>query len=170
MGSKAPTLARVQRIAIASSALALLSTVAVANAAQQRTPKAAPLSKESHSLHAGADGLRARATPVSTLSSRKNAHSELDAAPPFEAGAVSADCTFNGKRLAGNVKVVTSSADVKVKVVTSFPDLNVKVVESFPDNCGQWRFVESFPDFTIQYVESFPDVKIRMVESFPGVP
>lgn len=78
-------------------------------------------------------------------------------------------CTCNGKKLYGKVKVVTSFADLKVKIVDSFPDLKVKTVSSFADKCGEWQFVESFPDFTIQFVESFPDLKIKFVESFPGM-
>ena len=78
------------------------------------------------------------------------------------------DCTYNGIKLYGKVKVVNSFADIKVKVVDSFPDLKVKEVTSFPDRCGEWQFVDSFPDFTIQYVDSFPDLKIKFVTSFPG--
>ncbi len=80
-----------------------------------------------------------------------------------------ADCSRKGIPLYGKVKVVDAFADFKVKVVSSFADLDVQVVSSFPDRCGEWQFVESFPDFTIQYVESFPDLKIRFVESFPGI-
>ncbi len=85
------------------------------------------------------------------------------------AGAVSKDGYYNGIKLCGKVKVVTHNADIKVKVVDSFPDLKVKKVTSFPDHIGEWQFVESFPDFTIQYVESFPDIKIKFVNAFPGV-
>jgi hypothetical protein len=79
------------------------------------------------------------------------------------------DCTCNGVPLYGNVKIVESFADFDVKVVTSFEDLDVKVVESFPDECGKWKFVTSFPDFTVRFVESFPDFTIKYVTSFPGV-
>ncbi len=79
------------------------------------------------------------------------------------------DCTFNGIKLYGKVKVVASFPDIKVKVVSSFPDLNVQTVNSFPDKCGKWQFVTSFPDYTVQYVESFQDIKIKFVNSFPGV-
>ena len=67
------------------------------------------------------------------------------------------------------VKVVKNFADFKVKKVSSFPDIEVKKVNNFPDDCGEWKFVDSFPDFTIQYVDSFPDFTIRMTDSFPGV-
>ena len=83
---------------------------------------------------------------------------------------IDADCRFEGIRLNGKVKVVTSFPDLEVEIVTSFPDLKVKAVESFADRCGEWEFVDSFPDFTIKYVESFPDLTIEMVESFPGLP
>lgn len=77
-------------------------------------------------------------------------------------------CTYGGIRLYGKVKVVTSFADLKVKIVESFPDLEVKTVTSFPDRCGEWQFVESFPDFTIQFVENFEDISIKFVGNFPG--
>ena len=64
-------------------------------------------------------------------------------------GKVSKDGYFKGIRLAG---------------------LKVKTVENFPNKIGEWKFVENFPDFTIQYVTSFPDIKIQFVNNFPGVP
>lgn len=89
---------------------------------------------------------------------------------PAGTGNVSDDCTFNGIKLAGKVKVVDSFPDVRVKAVSSFPDLKVKKVSSFADECGEWQFVDSFADFKIQYVDSFPDVEVAWVESFPGLP
>lgn len=77
-------------------------------------------------------------------------------------------CTFNGKKLYGNIQEVTSFPDVKVQIVTSFPDVKVKNVSSFPDKCGMWKMVTSFPDTKVQFVTSFPDVKIQYVDSFPG--
>jgi hypothetical protein len=85
-------------------------------------------------------------------------------------GAIGADCSFRGKKLAGKVKVVDSFPDIRVKAVSSFPDLKVKKVSSFADACGEWQFVESFPDLKIQYVDSFPDIEIAWVDSFPGMP
>ncbi len=79
------------------------------------------------------------------------------------------DCTCEGKKLYGKVKVVNSGADFDVRVVDSFADLDVKVVSSFADECGEWEFVDSFPDFTIRFVDSFSDFDIRFVGSFPGV-
>ena len=83
---------------------------------------------------------------------------------------VQPDCTLNGIALKGKVKVVTSFPDIKVQQVTSFPDLRVKRTTSVAHDCGEWHFVESFPDFTIQFVTSFPDLKITFVQSFPGLP
>ena len=57
----------------------------------------------------------------------------------------------------------------KVKVVRRFPDLKVKRVNAFANQCGQWQFVDAFPDFKVQFVESFPDIKIQYVDAFPGV-
>jgi len=83
--------------------------------------------------------------------------------------AIPDDCSFNGFKLYGKVKFVTSFPDIKIQFVKSFPDLKVKFVESFADECGEWEIVESFPDIKVQIVESFPDIKVKVVESFPGV-
>ena len=72
------------------------------------------------------------------------------------ANPISSDGYFNGIKLCGRVKVVTSFADIKVKVVDAFADLKVKKVSAFPD-------------FTIQFVDSFPDIKIKFVDAFPGL-
>lgn len=77
-------------------------------------------------------------------------------------------CTLNGKQLFGKVQVVKSFPDFRVQVVENFADLNVQRVKSFPDSCGKWMWVNSFPDFTIEYVEGFPDFTITYVENFPG--
>lgn len=79
------------------------------------------------------------------------------------------DCRCEGIPLYGKVKVVEAFADFKVKIVGSFPDLKVRTVSAFADECGEWQFVESFPDFTVQFVESFPDFTIQFVENFPGL-
>ena len=84
-------------------------------------------------------------------------------------GMNTAECSFKGIKLYGNVQVVDHFPDIKVQVVESFPDLKVKWVENFADACGKWQQVEHFPDFKIQYVDSFPDVKIKLVDSFPGI-
>lgn len=91
------------------------------------------------------------------------------AAATMGTGNVDRDCTFNGIKLAGKVKVVDSFPDVRVQVVRRFPDLKVKKVKSFASDCGEWQFVDSFADFKIQYVESFPDVEVAWVDSFPGL-
>ena len=73
-----------------------------------------------------------------------------------------------GQKLYGKVKVVRNFADFKVKRVSNFPDLKVKRVKNFPDRCGEWQFVDNFPDFTVQFVDNFPDFTIQYVNSFPG--
>ncbi len=57
----------------------------------------------------------------------------------------------------------------KIKFVDSFPDITVQIVESFPDI--KVKIVNSFPDDCgeWQIVESFPDIKIKIVESFPDI-
>lgn len=85
------------------------------------------------------------------------------------AGEIS-DCMCKGQKLYGRVKVVRNFADFKVKRVRSFPDLKVQRVRNFPDGCGEWQFVDNFPDFTVEFVEDFPDFTIQYVNSFPGRP
>src|SRR5690606_18162939 len=65
--------------------------------------------------------------------------SAIEAPAPAGTGNVSDDCTFNGIKLAGKVKVVDSFPDVRVKAVSSVPDLKVKTVSSFADECGEWQ-------------------------------
>ncbi len=83
---------------------------------------------------------------------------------------VSKDCSCQGFKLYGKIKIVNDFPDLKVKIVENFPDLKVKVVEHFPDQCGKWQFVNDFPDLKIKFVNDFPDLKIRFVENFPGIP
>jgi len=78
-------------------------------------------------------------------------------------------CEYEGVKLYGKVKFVTSFPDIKIQYVNSFPDIKVKFVTSFPDDCGEWQQVNSFPDFKVQIVESFPDIKVKVVDSFPGM-
>jgi len=92
----------------------------------------------------------------------------VSAVGPVSAAAKVKGCALNGKALYGKVQVVKSFPDFKVQIVESFPDLKVMRVSSFPDTCGKWQFVDSFPDFTIEYVDGFPDFTIEFVESFPG--
>jgi hypothetical protein len=80
------------------------------------------------------------------------------------------DCSFRGKKLYGNIKVVSSFPDFRVKIVSSFPDLNVKKVDAFPDRCGLWKFVDSHEDFTVMFVDSHEDFSIKYVDAFPGMP
>ena len=69
------------------------------------------------------------------------------------------DCRCKNIELKGRVKIVDNFANFKVKEVSSFPDLRVKRVTSFPNNCGEWQFVDVFPDFTIMYVDHFLGMK-----------
>lgn len=93
----------------------------------------------------------------------------LGGIPAYAGGFNPANCTFDGKLLAGRVQYVDHFPDVKIQVVESFPDLKVKLVNNFPDECGKWKIVSSFPDIKVQVVNSFPDVKVKFVQSFPGV-
>jgi len=90
---------------------------------------------------------------------------------PFfaHAGKIGSDCTFNGMKLYGKVRVVNHFATFKVKVTRGIPDLKVRKVDAFPDGCGRWKFVEAFEDFSVQFVEGIADFSIKYVDAFPGV-
>ena len=82
---------------------------------------------------------------------------------------ISSDGYYKGIKLCGRVKVVDNFPDIKIQTVNVFPDLRVHVVSSLPNNIGEWQFVDSGEDFTIQFVDNFPDIKIQFVDNFPGV-
>jgi hypothetical protein len=101
-----------------------------------------------------------------------HANLSLEASEVIEArtGNFDDNCMYKDITLVGKVRVVNHFPDIRVKIVPRWPDLKVKKVNSFARLCGEWQFVESFPDFTIQYVDSFPDIEIAWVESWPGMP
>jgi len=78
------------------------------------------------------------------------------------------DCKCKSIELKGRVKIVKNFANFKIKVVNSFADLKVKAVSSFPDKCGEWQFVDSGEDFTVQFVGDFQDFTIMYVTKFAG--
>lgn len=82
---------------------------------------------------------------------------------------IAPDCTYNGIKLSGKVKIVNNFADIKVQKVEHFEDLSVQFVKNFPNACGKWQIVDNFPDFTIQFVDNFPDITIKEVKNFPGI-
>ena len=57
-----------------------------------------------------------------------------------------------------------------VQRVSALADLKVKAVDAFPYNCGEWEWVDSLPDFTVQFVDALPDITIEFVDAFPGRP
>jgi len=86
-----------------------------------------------------------------------------------QANPISADCTLNGKRLAGKVQIVKNFPDFKVKIVDTFQDLKVKKMRNFARKCGEWQFVSNFPDIKIQFVKHFPDFTVKYVDYHPGL-
>lgn len=88
---------------------------------------------------------------------------------PFSHAQVAEDCTYEGIPLYGKVQVVDNFADIKIKVVGSLADLKVKKVRNFPEACGEWEFVDAFPDLTVEFVDVFPDITVKFTDSFPGI-
>ncbi len=105
-------------------------------------------------------------TPVTYESKPTQNPDDPNASTPLTSGISGCEC--KGLPLYGKVRVVNSFATFKVKVVSSFADLNVETVNSFATSCGQWQFVDSFEDFSVEFVDSFEDFSISYVNSFPG--
>ena len=76
-------------------------------------------------------------------------------------------CYKNGKKLMGKVRITNSFPDFKVRITDNLADLDVTPVNRFAVTCGQWEFVDTFEDFSVQFVSDFADFTIYMV---PGNP
>ncbi len=83
-------------------------------------------------------------------------------------GNISSDCTYKGIPLYGRVKIVDFMPDFRVQQVDFMPDLRVKKA-LIPSSCGEWQFVDTVPDFTIQFVDFVPDFTIQYVDFMPGM-
>ena len=84
---------------------------------------------------------------------------------------ISPDGTCRSVRLCGRVRIVADDhADFRVRIVNdAHADLRVRWTDA-PRRVGEWRKVESHPDFTVRLVESHPDFTIRVVDDHPGLP
>ena len=78
-------------------------------------------------------------------------------------------CTYKGKRLYGNVRVVDYSADFEVRLIQYGADLDVKIEAYSANHCGEWHFVNAGEDFTVRFVDSGGDFTVHFVEYNPGV-
>ena len=81
------------------------------------------------------------------------------------------DGLCRGIRLCGRVRIVADGhADFRVRIVDdNHADLRVRWTDA-PRRVGEWRKVESHPDFTVRLVDSHPDFTIRVVDDHPGLP
>lgn len=70
-------------------------------------------------------------------------------------------CSVNGIYLKGRVQVVSAFGDVKIREVGTGADLQVRIVD-LPQSCGEWRFVDSLPDFTVEYVSIGEDITVKI--------
>ena len=78
-------------------------------------------------------------------------------------------CKCKSIELKGRVKIVTSGAEFRVTIVEQIPDLRVRKVDRSAIECGEWQFVSSGEDFTVEFVSSFADFTIKYVEVSPGM-
>lgn len=69
-------------------------------------------------------------------------------------------CKFNGVALSGRAKVVSAGGQIKVRVVPGVSDFGVRTADRATGKCGDWRFVSTQPDFTVEIVDSGEDFTI----------
>ena len=69
--------------------------------------------------------------------------------------------TYNGKKVYGKVKVVSSNQDFKVKIVNSSEDISIVKTEHSPSNKGEWQFVESGEDIKVKLVSSGEEFTVK---------
>lgn len=69
-------------------------------------------------------------------------------------------CKFNGVALSGRAKVVSAGGQIKVRVVPGVSDFGVRTADRATGKCGDWRFVSTQADFTVEIVDSGEDFTI----------
>ena len=74
-------------------------------------------------------------------------------------------CIYQGRFMAGRVKVVSYDANYRVQLVNQGANLLVSESPSRPVQCGQWQFVNQNYDFTVQLVNETPDFTITLVKT-----
>lgn len=84
-------------------------------------------------------------------------------------GRIGEDCSFNGKKLYGKVKIVSYGEDFKILPAGYGEDLRVETVGYGAGSCGKWEIVTYGEDFKIRFVEYGEDFKIRFVSYNPGL-
>ena len=83
-------------------------------------------------------------------------------------GKIGEDCTFNGIRLYGKVRIVSYGEDFKVLSGSYGEDLRVEPVNAGANACGKWEFVSYGEDFKIRLVTYGEDFIIRFTTYNPG--
>ena len=69
-------------------------------------------------------------------------------------------CKFNGVALTDRAKVVSAGGQIKVRVVPGVADFGVRTADRSTGKCGEWRFVSTQADFTVEIVDSGEDFTI----------
>jgi hypothetical protein len=69
-------------------------------------------------------------------------------------------CKFNVVALTGRAKVVSAGGQIKVRVVPGVADFGVRTADRSTGKCGEWRFVSTQADFTVEIVDSGEDFTI----------
>ena len=69
-------------------------------------------------------------------------------------------CKFNNILLSGRAKVVSAGGQFKVRVAPGVADFGVRTADRSTGKCGDWRFVSTQADFTVEIVDSGEDFTI----------
>lgn len=82
------------------------------------------------------------------------------------------NCTVNGIRLTGDVRIVNSAPDITVYISSreTFNSLEVEITDLIPDECGEWHITDRGEDFSIKIIEdpAIADVIITIRDTRKG--
>jgi hypothetical protein len=79
------------------------------------------------------------------------------------------NCTFDQKKLFGNVQIVSYGEDVSAQIVDYGQDLRVQEVDYGANSCGLWRIVDYGADLKVKLVTFGGDIRIRLVDYGAGL-
>jgi hypothetical protein len=93
----------------------------------------------------------------------------LFACLPVLSNPIGSDCSFNGKKLYGRVRIVNAGEDVKVRIVNAGENLRVEFSSIEYSQCGRWFFSQSGENVKIRFVEAGEDITVRVHPNNPGL-
>ena len=98
--------------------------------------------------------------PAPVAQPNQNSGAATSAAPASAPTQPQSKSKFNGVALTGRAKVVSAGGQIKVRVVPGVADFGVRTADRSTGKCGEWRFVSTQADFTVEIVDSGEDFTI----------